>query len=160
VHGELTVARERSNGVSAMGGTRALLERGEELARIAAAIADPGRVLVVEGEAGLGKSAVLDAGADLARAAGARVFIARGGLLERDFGYGVARQLFERPLRAAGVARRRRWLSGAAGLAAPVLGLEAACDAGAMEDPAFAAQHGLYWLASNCRGPGSDRTLD
>jgi DNA-binding CsgD family transcriptional regulator len=146
VHGELAVV---GDGVPAMSGRRALLERGEELRRIAAAVADPGRVLIVEGEAGIGKSALLDAGADLARAAGARVLTARGGSLERDFGYGVAGQLFERPLRAAKASELQRWLAGAAGLAAPVLGFEAVCAAGATEDPAFVAQHGLYWLVSN-----------
>ena len=99
-------------------GARALLERGEELERIGRAIAACGRVVVVEGEAGIGKSALLGAATDLAVDAGARVFSARGGLLERDFGHGVARQLFERPLRAANASQRRRWLAGAAGLAA------------------------------------------
>jgi hypothetical protein len=81
--------------------------------------------------------------------------MARGGLLERDFGHGVARQLFEGPLRAAAPSERRRWLAGAAALAAPVLGLPPG-DAASREDPAFAAQHGLYWLTSNIAG---DRPL-
>jgi AAA ATPase domain len=133
---------------------RGLLERGDELGRIAAAIADPGRAVVVEGEAGIGKSALLSAGAELAREAGARVFMARGGWLERDFGHGVTRQLFERPVRSAQASQRQRWLTGAAGLAAPVLGLEATSGPGGGEDPAFAAQHGLYWLTANLAADG------
>jgi DNA-binding CsgD family transcriptional regulator len=126
-----------------------LFEREVDLTRIAAAIAEPGKVLVVEGEAGIGKSALLAAAAVLAREAGALVLTARGGVLERDFGHGVARQLFEAPLRAASAPERQRWLAGAAGLAAPALGLDTDGDAERLDDPAFAAQHGLYWLAAN-----------
>ena len=126
-----------------------LLERDRELGRLAATVADGSAVLVVEGEAGIGKSALLAAGVELARARGWRAFCARGGLLERDFGYGVARQLFEAPLQRASAVERRRWLSGAAGLAAPALGLARADRSGEVEDPVFATQHGLYWLAAN-----------
>ena len=160
-----------------------LLEREAELERIATAIAGSSGVVVVEGEPGIGKSALLEAGAGLARDAGARVFTARGGVLERDFGHGVARQLFEVPVRRAGPDERRRWLAGAARLAAPVLGLapdeagqgaeQAGGDSGtggtgmsgaggvgrdpaggAIDDPAFAAQHGLHWLAVNIAADG------
>jgi len=130
-----------------MGGE--LLERDVELARIAAAVADGIGVLVVEGEAGIGKSALLAAGVELACARGSRVLRARGGVFERDFGYGVVRQLFEAPLRRATAGELRRWLSGAARLAAPALGLEAATDGGEVDDPVFATQHGLYWFAAN-----------
>jgi DNA-binding CsgD family transcriptional regulator len=126
-----------------------LLERERELRRIADAVAASSGVLVVEGDPGIGKSALLEAAVGIGRAAGAQVFTARGGVLERDFGHGVARQLFEVPVRNARPAERRRWLSGAAGLAAPVLGFAVPEQAGAMDDPAFAAQHGLYWLAAN-----------
>lgn len=126
-----------------------LLERDSELERIAAAIASPGGVMVVEGEPGIGKTALLAAGVELGRDAGARVLCARGGVLEHDFGHGVARQLFEETLRGASPARRGRWLEGAAALAAPVLGVGADDDGGLVDDPAFAAQHGLYWLAAN-----------
>jgi DNA-binding SARP family transcriptional activator len=131
-----------------------LLERDEQLARIAAALAEPGRVLVIEGEAGIGKTSLLHAAADLARDAGARVLTARGGELECGFGHGVARQLLEAPLRTASTAQRERWLASAAGLAAPALGLEPVGDADTVDDPAFAAQHGLYWLAANMTGDG------
>jgi DNA-binding CsgD family transcriptional regulator len=129
-----------------------LLERDGELARIGVALAEGTGVLLVEGEAGIGKSALLAAGVGVARAHGSRVFVARGGLLERDFGYGVARQLFEAPLREAGAGERRQWLSGAAALAAPALGLEQADRAAEVADPAFATQHGLYWLAASLAG--------
>lgn len=126
-----------------------MLERGAELSQIAAAVAGGSGVLIVEGEAGIGKSALLAAGVELARAHGSTVFSARGGVLERDFGYGVVRQLFEAPLARTTAVERRRWLSGAAGLAAAALGLGAANSAVDVEDAAFAAQHGLYWLVVN-----------
>jgi DNA-binding CsgD family transcriptional regulator len=129
-----------------------LLERDVELGQIAAALGEGSGVLVVEGEAGIGKSALLAWGVELARGQGWRALRARGGLLERDFGYGVARQLFEAPLRHATDGERRRWLSGAAELAAPALGLAQAGLPADVEDPAFAAQHGLYWLAANLAG--------
>jgi len=126
-----------------------LLERELELGRIGAAVAGPGGVVVVEGEAGIGKTALLEAGIALGRDAGARVLCARGGVLEHGFGHGVARQLFEETLRSSSPAERGRWLEGAAALAAPVLGVGAADGGGLVDDPAFAAQHGLYWLAAN-----------
>ncbi|MEA2274941.1 MAG: hypothetical protein QOI98_3649 [Solirubrobacteraceae bacterium] len=48
----------------------------------------------------------------MTRDAGARVLTARGGSRERDFGHGVTRQLFERPLRATRASQRQRWLAG------------------------------------------------
>jgi DNA-binding CsgD family transcriptional regulator len=131
-----------------------LLERDVELARVAAALVDGAGVLVVEGEAGIGKSAVLAAGVELACAQGSRVLSARGGVLERDFGYGVVRQLFEAPLHRAQAGERRRWLSGAARRAASALGQEAAADGGEIDDPVFATQHGLYWLVANLASEG------
>lgn len=131
-----------------MGGE--LLERGEELGRIAAAIEDPGRAVVVEGEGGIGRSALLVAAAELARDAGARVFTARGDVLERGFDHGMTRQLFEGPVRAAQTSQRLRWLAGAAGQVAPLLGLEARSDG---EDAAL-VQHGLYWLVLHLAAEG------
>ena len=131
-----------------------LLERDVELARVAAAFADGAGVMVVEGEAGIGKSAVLAAGVEQGCAQGSRVLSARGGVLERDFGYGVVRQLFEAPLHRAQAGERRRWLSGAARRAARALGQEAAADGGEIDDPVFATQHGLYWLVANLASEG------
>jgi len=99
---------------------RDLLERERELGALDALLADAaagaGGVLLVAGEAGIGKSALLGAAVERARAAGLTVASARGAELERDFAFGVARQLFE-PLADAGL------LAGAAAAAAPALGL-------------------------------------
>ena len=130
-----------------------LLERAEELARIDAALADArrgrGRLLVVEGEPGMGKTALLAAARANAAANGMRVLRARGTELEHDFSFGVVRQLFERPLADAGEQERTELLAGAAGVAADVLGLPGARPVDSQVDASFAIQHGLYWLSAN-----------
>ena len=104
-----------------------LLERGGELARIASALAEArsgrGTFVLIEGPAGIGKTALLAAARSTAAAAGMRVLRARGTELEREFAFGVARQLFEPPLAEASELERADLLQGAAGVAAGFLGL-------------------------------------
>ena len=74
-----------------------LLERDRELAALDRLIADAedgrGRVALIEGPAGIGKSRLL---AEARTRAGAMtVLSARCGELERDFSFGAVRQLFE-----------------------------------------------------------------
>ena len=64
---------------------------------------------------------------------------ARGSELEREFPFGVVRQLFE-----AVVAGREQLLGGAAAPAAPVFG-----SPDGEGDVSFAALHGLFWVALN-----------
>ena len=131
-----------------------LLEREAELVRLegllAAAAAGEGRLLFIEGEAGIGKTALLDALVERAPSGAVTVLHARGGELERDFPYGVVQQLYA-PVARASPARRRKLLAGAARLAAPALGLADpptnATLTGA--DGSLAARHGLYWLTAN-----------
>ncbi|HVY97465.1 MAG TPA: AAA family ATPase, partial [Solirubrobacterales bacterium] len=121
-----------------------LLEREAELAAIEAALGrargGDGAVLTIEGEAGAGKTSLLAAANELAAAAGMSVLRARGGEYERDFPYGVIRQLFEPPL--AEPRRRADLLGGTAALAAPLF----EPGAGIAESEPFNLQHGLYWL--------------
>lgn len=132
-----------------------LLERERELERlrigVAAAGAGTGGLVLVEGDPGVGKTALLAAVAEIAAAAGLTVLSARGGELEAASGFGVAQQLLERCVVEAGAEERERLLAGAAALAASPLGLVAA---GAPLDPAQ-ARHGLYWLLAALaeRGP-------
>ena len=51
--------------------------------------------MVLEGPAGIGKTALLQACRGRAEGAGFRVLAARGGELERQLGLGIVRQLFE-----------------------------------------------------------------
>jgi DNA-binding CsgD family transcriptional regulator len=88
--------------------------------------------------------------------AGVDVLHARGGELEREFPFGIVRQLFEPALAGTGKATRRDLLSGAAGLAAPLFGGDYLTDpVSGKADPAFATLHGLFWLTANlaARGP-------
>jgi DNA-binding CsgD family transcriptional regulator/tetratricopeptide (TPR) repeat protein len=135
-----------------------LLERGEELARIDTALAEAragrGRLLVIEAEPGMGKTALLAAARTSAAASGMRVLRARGTELEHEFAFGVVRQLFERPLVEATARGRSDLLEGAAGVAAGVLGLPGAPVVDSPVDSSFAIQHGLYWLCANLAAGG------
>jgi DNA-binding CsgD family transcriptional regulator/tetratricopeptide (TPR) repeat protein len=79
---------------------------------------------------------------DRATASGLKVLAARGRLLEQGFAFGVARQLLARELIGAAPERRTRLLTGAAGLAEPVL-----LDVGAAADRE-ATVYGLVWLVT------------
>jgi DNA-binding CsgD family transcriptional regulator len=137
-----------------------LLERSAELARIEAALGEArvgrGRFVVIEGPAGIGKTALLSA----ARAAAAEeemcVLRSRGTELESEFAFGVVRQLVEPALAETSEAERAELLQAAAGVAATLLGLPGAPAAEASlsstVDPSFAILHGLYWMCANLAG--------
>jgi DNA-binding CsgD family transcriptional regulator len=132
----------------------ALLERGTELAALASALDDSrrriGRLVVIEGSAGIGKTRLLQEARDSAARAGMRVLAARGGELERDFPFAVVRQLVEPALLAVPPGEQEELLAGAAGLAGPVVGVGGPpADAGPLADPSFATLNALYWLTSN-----------
>jgi DNA-binding CsgD family transcriptional regulator len=126
-----------------------LLERGEAIAAIDAAldrsVARDGEALLLVGPAGIGKTTLLARAAATARARGLLVLEARGAEMEREFAFGIVRQLFE-PL-VADPARRSRLLAGAGALSASVIGADA--PGLVAPDPSFAAYHGLYWLTAN-----------
>ena len=121
-----------------------LLERERELAELDALVLDAkageARLALIEGPAGIGKTQLV---AELRRrgeAAGLRVLTARGSELEREFPFGIVRQLFEPVLDDAVFA-------GAAEGARPVFAAPGEePDTGAAS---FATLHGLYWLALN-----------
>lgn len=129
-----------------------LLERESELETMRAMIADvatgTGSVAMVEGPAGIGKSRVLAATVAEAEATGFEVARARASELERDFAFGLVRQLFEPRLVRSDGEQRERLFAGAARLAAPLFEL---VDGGEFrtDEPSQAAMHGLYWLTVN-----------
>jgi len=128
-----------------------LLERNHELDVLAASLEaarnGSGRFILVEGVAGIGKTQLLTEARSQLTAAGFRLLSARGVELERDFSFGVVRQLFESTVTAADEEERRYLLSGAAGQATAVVGGDVA--AGAEQHGDFAALHGLYWFMAN-----------
>jgi DNA-binding CsgD family transcriptional regulator len=132
-------------------GVGTLLEREGELAELDGLLADAregrGRLSLIEGEAGIGKTRLLGEARERALAQGLTVLAARGGELERDFGFGIVRQLLE-PARARAEATvRAELLAGAASLAEPVFKSAPQRDTGA--DPTHPVLHGLYWLTAN-----------
>ncbi len=123
-----------------------LLERDGELelisARVAGAHAGDGALVVVEGQAGVGKTQLLRAAGEHGEAAGLRVLRARGSELDRTFAFGVVRQLLERE-----VADEPDLLTGgaepAAAVFAPPSGERNA------ENGVFSSLQGLHWLVMN-----------
>lgn len=125
-----------------------LVEREGELAAVRrlldAAYEGSGGTVLFEGPPGIGKSSVLAAGR--ASANDLRVLTARGSELEREFPFGIVRQLLEPVLAAADASERQTLLAGAAALAEHVL---LATDPDRSDAPSYSALHGLYWLAVN-----------
>jgi DNA-binding CsgD family transcriptional regulator len=131
-----------------------LLEREEELAAldqtIAAGAAGGGRLVAIRGQAGMGKTRLLEYARAAATDAGLQVLYARGSPLERSFAFGVVRQLFEALLARGAAAEREEILEGSAALALPVFEghpQEPAAQPGG--DGGLSVLHGLYWLAAN-----------
>jgi DNA-binding CsgD family transcriptional regulator len=131
----------------------ALLEREAEVATIqslvAAARGGAGRLLVVEGRAGMGKTRLVGVARAAAQAAGTEVLAARAGELEQEFAFGVVRQLFEPLLARASAAERDELTAGAAVLALPLFQEPHLTAGQGATGTSFAMLHGLYWLAAN-----------
>jgi DNA-binding CsgD family transcriptional regulator/tetratricopeptide (TPR) repeat protein len=126
-----------------------MLERDAELVYLGSCLRDAregrGGIVAVEGPAGIGKSMLLAAAAQLARELGLELLKARGGELEEGMAFGAVRQLLEPAVLSMGSAERRRLLAGPAMTGACALGLQA----GEAPGDEFAALHGLYWLCAN-----------
>jgi DNA-binding CsgD family transcriptional regulator/tetratricopeptide (TPR) repeat protein len=133
-----------------------LLERESEVALLAAALAaarsSDGALVTVEGPAGIGKTRLLDAACERARVAGMATLRAGGSELERGYGFGIARELFEAVLARVDAGRRAALLDGPARLALPALGLGPGGRGSGVEgdrETLQAVVHGLYWLTAN-----------
>jgi DNA-binding CsgD family transcriptional regulator/tetratricopeptide (TPR) repeat protein len=133
-----------------------LLERSTELTRIDECVeglrTGEGRVLVVEGPAGIGKTGLLLAARERARSAGMQVLSARGSDVELDLAWGIVRQLFEPAVLSRTPGERGTLLAGAASLSAAVLSLSSPGSLLAEPTPgdrSFSVLHGLHWLTAN-----------
>src|SRR5262249_1167064 len=108
------------------------------------ACAGAGAAVVLEGEAGMGKTALLEVARTAAEARSMRSLAACASELETEYPFGLVRQCFEPLVRGLSAGDRDELLAGAAALAAPVLS-----DAPAENVPAsFGVLHGLYWLVA------------
>jgi DNA-binding CsgD family transcriptional regulator len=130
-----------------------LLEREAELRALADALAGArggtGGVTLVEGQAGQGKSRLLDESAGLAAGSGVEVLRAAGDEHEHEFPFGVALQLFEERLWRAEPAERAELLSGAAGLSRRLFEHDADARPSQSADAVLRLVHGLFWLVQN-----------
>jgi DNA-binding CsgD family transcriptional regulator len=129
-----------------------MLEREAELARavelLDAARGGDGRLLLILGPAGIGKTCLLDECARAALARDMTVLRARGDELVVDSSYAAVRELL-----SASLGSREELLVGAARLASPVFDGALSGDGDARR--AGTVLHGLYWLVANMaeRGP-------
>ena len=134
---------------------RPLLERDAELTELSAAVdratagdEPAGAIVLIEGGAGIGKSSLLIRTARAAAAAGRRVLHARGSELERDYPFGVVRQLLETRATTSGVGDLPHDLTA---------DLDRAAERGQGRDGdgaddgtvSFAVLHRLYWWFAN-----------
>jgi hypothetical protein len=131
-----------------------LLDRETEVGAITMrardAIEGRGSVLLVEGPAGIGKTALMRAGRLIAAELGLSALIARGAELERDFGFGVVRQLFESLIDQNGALEEA--FAGRARLAAGLLGVDLSGGSAPVPsgpDAGYVILNALYWLTVN-----------
>jgi DNA-binding CsgD family transcriptional regulator/tetratricopeptide (TPR) repeat protein len=130
-----------------------LLEREAEAEALEGALSAAGtgngRLVLLEGVAGEGKSALLAVARQKAGNLGLEVLVARAGELEREVPFGVAVELFGPPVQTArhddqGLFR------GAAEIAAPLFSSASPADEAPVDSSSsFPFVHGLYWLLAN-----------
>jgi DNA-binding CsgD family transcriptional regulator len=111
-----------------------------------------GSLTLVEGPAGIGKTRLLRETRAVGRSAGLRTLSARCAALERDFAYGVVRQLFDPALRSVSDPEQASLLDGPAEGAVALLGGSASPSrpTQAWQPNAIMTNlNALYWLTSN-----------
>ncbi len=127
-----------------------LLEREREIAAIADwldnAKRGTGHFALILGGAGIGKTVLLAQARSRGQDEGMQVLTARGGDIDREMSFGIARQLFEALLRQMTPNERRGVLAGAAAHVRPLF--DGSGHSTEPSDP-LAVVHGLYWLAAN-----------
>jgi DNA-binding CsgD family transcriptional regulator/predicted DNA-binding transcriptional regulator len=133
-----------------------LVERESELGTLTALLEGlaegRSRAALIEGPAGIGKTRLLTEARRLAKEHGIPSLGARGSELEREFPFGVVRQMLEPALLAR--PNRTELFEGAAEVAEAVFAPPGTESLGG--DASFAVLHGLYWLTLDLVG---DRPL-
>lgn len=130
------------------------LERPAELSRIAAALdaskEGDGKVLVIEGEAGIGKTRLVGEARAMAKERGFVRMQATGDELESAMAWGVVRQMVERSISRYSGATREAIIAGPTGRALEALD-KATPDAGDAE--VARTMHALWWVAVDLASP-------
>jgi DNA-binding CsgD family transcriptional regulator len=129
-----------------------LVERERELDALAALLDDLAegrpRMALIEGPAGIGKSRLLAEARRLADERGIPSQGARSSELEREFPFGIVRQMIEPALLAR--PDREQLFEGAAEMAGAIFAPPE--ESGLGGDASFAVLHGLYWLTLDLVG--------
>jgi DNA-binding NarL/FixJ family response regulator len=129
-----------------------LVERESELDALTALVdglaAGQSRAALIEGPAGIGKTRLLAEARRVAQEQGIPSLGARGSELEREFPFGVVRQLIEPALMQR--PNRTELFEGAAEIAQAVFAPPGTESLGG--DASFAVLHGLYWLTLDLVG--------
>ncbi|MGH9104137.1 MAG: AAA family ATPase, partial [Acidimicrobiales bacterium] len=127
-----------------------MLERGDELRLIDDALSSArdgrGRLVIVEGEPGIGKSRLLADAGERAGGAGMRVMTVAGLELERDFPFGLALRLVERATHGLDAPDRKEFFAGPARAVAELLAGRVHSGGGRGADRGYALVHGLRAL--------------
>ena len=129
-----------------------LVERDRELSvlrdAVFAARQGAGRVVVIEGPPGIGKSSLVGALLEVAESAGLRRLRGRGEPLEQRFAYGLVRQLLEPALSVRGAAGQPGAVSSVEGDAARVLLGASRSQLDETPGSGDVLHHGLYWIVA------------
>ena len=144
--------------VTASPAATTLLEREAEVGALREARSqareERGRLVLLEAPAGFGKTSLLKMATEEAAAEGFMTLRARATELERDFAFGLVRQLLEPTVARMPSAARARLFAGAAELARPLFIGATESLSSPEVDRSFSMLHGLYWLMNNLTDEG------
>ena len=107
-----------------------------------------GKMIILEGPSGIGKSRLVAAAQVIGEKHGAEVLTTCGGELERDYPFGLVRRLLEARVARASPAARKSLFRGHARLSESLLRPQTADGGSALIDE-FNLIHSLYWLVVN-----------
>jgi tetratricopeptide (TPR) repeat protein len=130
-----------------------LLEREHELGEFDAAFAlatvGTGRLLVLEGHAGIGKSRLIAAARERAEAAGIRVLSTRCSPLEEEFAWGTAVELIEPTLQVASPGELERTFDTGETAVLRLFDRRVVPRPSNSAETAYSIIHGLFWLIAD-----------
>jgi DNA-binding CsgD family transcriptional regulator len=145
--------RQTEYGLTEREGELSFIERS-----LLAAQSGTGRIVLIEGPAGGGKTSVLSAAHRMADRLDMQVLSAGGSELERGFPFGVAIQLAEHWWTAVDDKERTALAAGPARLATQLLDGTLLQDPALQSDRSYPIIHGLFWLVSKLASRAATRS--